>query len=67
MLGTMFAPVVDRDVAGMGFTHREGDVVRISADELGSLVNQVRHCGTCEPWSFGIRALMGNLSARNLL
>jgi fumarylacetoacetate (FAA) hydrolase family protein len=67
MLGTMFAPVVDRDVAGMGFTHKEGDVVRISADELGSLVNQVRHCGTCEPWSFGIRALMGNLSARNLL
>jgi len=67
MLGTMFAPVVDRDVAGMGFTHKQGDVVRISADELGSLVNQVRHCGTCEPWSFGIRALMGNLSARNLI
>lgn len=67
MLGTMFAPVVDRDVAGMGFTHKEGDVVRISADELGSLVNEVGRCDDCEPWSFGIRALMTNLSQRNLL
>ncbi len=67
MLGTMFAPVVDRDVEGMGFTHKEGDVVRISADELGSLVNPVRSCESCEPWSFGIGALMKNLSDRNLL
>lgn len=67
MLGTMFAPVADRDVAGMGFTHKEGDVVRISSSELGSLVNEVGFCHTCEPWSFGIRALMANLSDRNLL
>lgn len=67
MLGTMFAPVVDRDVTGMGFTHKEDDVVRIHADELGSLVNQVRFCENCEPWSFGIRALMKNLSDRKLL
>jgi fumarylacetoacetate (FAA) hydrolase family protein len=67
MLGTMFAPVVDRDVEGMGFTHKEGDVVRISADELGSLVNEVAYCHSCEPWSFGIRALMTNLADRNLL
>jgi fumarylacetoacetate (FAA) hydrolase family protein len=26
-LGTMFAPVKDRDAPGMGFTHHEGDVV----------------------------------------
>lgn len=67
MLGTMFAPVVDRDVIGKGFTHKEGDVVRISSDELGSLMNQVMHCENCAPWSFGIGALMKNLSGRNLL
>ena len=29
-LGTMFAPVDDRDVAGRGFTHHDGDLVRIA-------------------------------------
>jgi fumarylacetoacetate (FAA) hydrolase family protein len=67
MLGTMFAPIEDRDVEGMGFTHKEGDVVRISADELGALSNEVGHCHACEPWSFGIRSLMANLAHRNLL
>lgn len=67
MLGTMFAPSVDRDVEGMGFTHKEGDVVRISADELGTLTNVVAHCHRCPPWSSGIRALMTNLAHRNLL
>ena len=67
MLGTMFAPIEDRDVAGMGFTHKEGDVVRISADGLGALSNEVGYCHTCEPWSFGIRSLMANLAHRNLL
>ncbi len=28
-LGTMFAPTEDRDVAGRGFTHKLGDVVRV--------------------------------------
>src|SRR4029450_3413767 len=28
-LGTMFAPIQDRDVPGQGFTHRIGDVVAI--------------------------------------
>lgn len=67
MLGTMFAPVVDRDIPGMGFTHKRGDLVRIAADELGTLVNRVEHSESCEPWSFGIRALMGNLADRDLL
>lgn len=67
MLGTMFAPVVDREQEGMGFTHKEGDVVRISAAELGTLVNRVAYCDRCEPWSFGIRALMQNLARRGLL
>lgn len=67
MLGTMFAPVVDREIPGMGFTHKEGDVVRISADALGSLVNQVRQSEKCDPWLFGISALMKNLATRKLL
>jgi fumarylacetoacetate (FAA) hydrolase family protein len=67
MLGTMFAPVADRGLPGMGFTHREGDIVRISAAELGCLTNEVRHSEDCEPWSFGIADLMKNLAARNLL
>jgi fumarylacetoacetate (FAA) hydrolase family protein len=67
MLGTMFAPVVDREQEGMGFTHKEGDVVRIAAGELGTLVNRVAYCDRCEPWSFGLRDLMQNLAARGLL
>lgn len=67
MLGTMFAPVADREAPGLGFTHRDGDVVRISAGELGSLVNDVKQSERCEPWQFGIRALMTNLASRNLL
>jgi fumarylacetoacetate (FAA) hydrolase family protein len=67
LLGTMFAPAVDRDEPGMGFTHKDGDVVAISSAELGSLVNEVRHCHECEPWVFGIRELMRNLAARKLL
>lgn len=67
MLGTMFAPVADRDTPGMGFTHKDGDVVRISAPALGSLVNRVRQSETCEPWQFGLGALMRNLAGRNLL
>ena len=30
-LGTMFAPVQDRDAPGQGFTHRTGDIVTIAA------------------------------------
>lgn len=67
MLGTMFAPVIDREVAGMGFTHKEGDIVRISSPALGSLVNQVVPSEKCEPWVFGIGALMKNLAGRTLL
>ncbi|MCS5735977.1 fumarylacetoacetate hydrolase family protein [Herbiconiux daphne] len=67
MLGTMFAPIVDRDETDRGFTHKAGDVVRISSDELGSLVNQVEESERCEPWEFGIGSLMKNLASRNLL
>jgi fumarylacetoacetate (FAA) hydrolase family protein len=67
MLGTMFAPIQDRDRPGEGFTHKVGDIVRISSPALGTLANRVRHAEDCEPWDFGVRALMGNLVKRRLL
>lgn len=67
MLGTLFAPIDDRDAAGKGFTHHEGDVVTIAADTLGALVNVVRHSEECEPWTFGLSSLMANLAGRGLV
>jgi fumarylacetoacetate (FAA) hydrolase family protein len=66
-LGTLFAPTEDRDAPGEGFTHKLGDVVTISADGLGRLVNTVRLSTECPPWTFGVSHLMRNLSARGLL
>jgi fumarylacetoacetate (FAA) hydrolase family protein len=66
-LGTMFAPVEDRDTPGLGFTHRRGDRVRIASERLGALVNRVTHCEHAPPWTLGIGALMHNLAARGLL
>jgi fumarylacetoacetate (FAA) hydrolase family protein len=66
-LGTMFAPVKDRDAPGMGFTHHAGDVVTIAADRLGALVNVVTTCDRAPPWTFGAADLMRNLAKRGLL
>jgi len=66
-LGTMFAPVKDRDTPGQGFTHKRDDIVTISAPELGKLVNRMRSSHDCEPWTFGVSALMRNLAKRKLL
>lgn len=66
-LGTMFAPIQDRDEPGRGFTHKTGDVVTISAPELGAIVNRVRATDRAAPWTFGVSQLMRNLAARNLL
>ncbi len=66
-LGTMFAPVDDRDAPGKGFTHRTGDIVAISAPKLGRLVNRMAPTDACEPWRFGAGALMRNLARRGLL
>ena len=41
-LGTMFAPIEDRDAPGKGFTHKIGDIVTIAAPKLGRLVNRMR-------------------------
>ncbi|GAA5162547.1 fumarylacetoacetate hydrolase family protein [Amycolatopsis dongchuanensis] len=65
--GTMFAPTEDRDEPGQGFTHKPGDVVRISSPALGSLVNVVTTAEQAPDWTFGIRALIANLAARGLL
>jgi fumarylacetoacetate (FAA) hydrolase family protein len=66
-VGTMFAPVADRGAPGSGFTHKAGDVVRISAPLLGALVNEVVPCDQAEPWTFGTGALMANLARRGML
>ena len=66
-LGTMFAPVQDREAPGQGFTHRMGDIVTISSPKLGRLVNRMTATDRCEAWTFGPGALMRNLAARGLL
>jgi fumarylacetoacetate (FAA) hydrolase family protein len=66
-LGTMFAPIKDRDAKGGGFTHKYGDIVTIAAPELGALVNRMRRTDECEPWRFGASHLMRNLAKRGLL
>ncbi|WMT89824.1 fumarylacetoacetate hydrolase family protein [Pelagibacterium sp. H642] len=66
-LGTMFAPVQDRDGAGKGFTHKLGDVVTISTPALGALVNTVNLSTNCAPWTYGPRQLMGDLARAGLL
>lgn len=66
-MGTLFAPVEDRDVPGQGFTHKIGDLVTISNRQLGELVNTVRLSTECSPWTFGTSHLMRNLAARRLI
>jgi fumarylacetoacetate (FAA) hydrolase family protein len=63
-LGTMFAPIQDRDGPGEGFTHKLGDVVRIHSPKLGALVNRVTTSDRAPPWTYGVRALMHTLAAR---
>jgi fumarylacetoacetate (FAA) hydrolase family protein len=65
-LGTMFAPIEDRDAPGQGFTHHTDDIVTIATPSLGALVNRIRPSDTCEPWSFGIADLFRNLASRGL-
>jgi fumarylacetoacetate (FAA) hydrolase family protein len=66
-LGTLFAPIEDRDAVGAGFTHKPGDIVTIACTQLGTLVNRVNYSDRIEPWTFGVRALTANLAARGLL
>jgi len=66
-LGTMFAPVKDRDGPGQGFTHKLGDIVTIAAPKLGSLTNVMTHSDKAPEWTFGVGALMRNLAGRGLI
>jgi fumarylacetoacetate (FAA) hydrolase family protein len=66
-LGTMFVPTKDRLGPGLGFTHKLGDVVRISSPKLGALVNTVGRSDEAPPWTFGVSALIASLAERGLL
>ncbi|NIJ33946.1 fumarylacetoacetate hydrolase family protein [Sphingomonas oligoaromativorans] len=66
-LGTLFAPIQDRDEPGRGFTHKLGDVVTISTPKLGRLVNRVTTSKAAPAWTLGIAGLMRNLAGRGLL
>lgn len=66
-LGTMFAPIEDRDEPGEGFTHKIGDIVTIASPKLGALINRVDRSDWIPPWEFGALALMRNLAGRGLL
>ncbi len=65
--GTMFAPTDDRDEPGAGFTHKIGDIVSVSSDELGTLVNRVNLSTKAPEWTYGVSSLMKNLAKRGLL
>ncbi len=66
-LGTLFAPVEDRDAKGKGFTHKVGDRVTIASPRLGRLENVVVHTDRAQPWRYGITELMHYLAGRGLL
>lgn len=66
-LGTLFAPVEDRDTPGKGFTHKLGDVVTVSSPELGTLANRMTTSDKAAPWTFGASHLFRNLARRGLL
>ncbi len=66
-LGTMYAPIADRDAPGKGFTHKVGDIVTVSTPKLGRLTNRMRHAHDCARWNFGAGALMRNLAGRGVL
>ena len=66
-LGTLFAPIEDRDAPGKGFTHKMGDIVTVSSPELGALTNRMTSTDKAAPWTWGTSHLMRNLSRRGLL
>ena len=66
-LGTMFAPVKDREGPGKGFTHKMGDIVSISTPSLGTLSNRVRYATDCPPWNYGASHLLRDLAREALL
>jgi fumarylacetoacetate (FAA) hydrolase family protein len=65
-LGTLFAPVQDRDAPGRGFTHKIGDIVTIRSARLGALINSVTTSDMAPPWTFGVRALIRSLAGNRV-
>jgi fumarylacetoacetate (FAA) hydrolase family protein len=66
-LGTLFAPVEDRDVKGQGFTHEIGDIVSVSSPELGCLTNRMVSTRDAPPWTFAASHLMRALAQRGVV
>jgi fumarylacetoacetate (FAA) hydrolase family protein len=66
-LGTMYAPIEDRDGKGQGFTHKVGDIVTVSSLKLGALTNRMRLTSDCPPWTFGTGHLMRHLARQRLI
>ncbi|WP_394888742.1 fumarylacetoacetate hydrolase family protein [Mesorhizobium sp. AaZ16] len=66
-LGTMFVPSKDRGEAGKGFTHKVGDMVTISSEKFGALVNRVKLSPDCPPWAYGASHLMRDLARAKLI
>ena len=66
-LGTPFAPVMDRDSLGAGFTHHVGDVATIATASIGALINEVDTSENCPPWRYGLHDFMFDLARRGLL
>ncbi|RUX08440.1 MULTISPECIES: fumarylacetoacetate hydrolase family protein [unclassified Mesorhizobium] len=66
-LGTMFVPSKDRGEKGKGFTHKVGDIVTISSEKFGALVNRVRLSPDCPHWTYGASHLMRDLAKAGLL
>ena len=66
-LGTMFVPSKDRGEKGKGFTHKVGDMVTISSDKFGALVNRVQLSPDCPHWTYGASHLMRDLAGAQLI
>ncbi|ESY69918.1 MULTISPECIES: fumarylacetoacetate hydrolase family protein [Mesorhizobium] len=66
-LGTMFVPSKDRGEKGKGFTHKVGDIVTISSEKFGALVNRVRLSPDCPHWTYGASHLMRDLAKAGLI
>ena len=62
--GTSIAPTKDREGPGKGFTHHVGDLVTISAPQLGALINRVNHTDRIPPWTVGVGHLLTRLRGR---
>ena len=66
-LGTMFAPIEDRDAPGEGFTHKLGDVVTIASPQPRAAGERHGACRRRRAVDLRRGALMRNLAKRGLL